>query len=76
MKRVLVAKSRALARRCLMFFRQVRRVLSAKESLFKFGTFIPKNDREATLSPEAPRWKAGRDLEWLRLNEQDTFETD
>jgi hypothetical protein len=63
-------------RRCLMSFRQIRRVLSAKESLFKFGTFVPKNDREAISSPEAPRWKAGRDLEWLRLNEQDTFETD
>jgi hypothetical protein len=71
-----VDKTRAFTRRCLMSLRQIRRVLSAKESIFKYGTFVPKNDREAGLSPEAPRWKAGRDLEWLRLNEQDTFETD
>jgi hypothetical protein len=58
-----------------MTCRQIRRVLSAKESIFKYGTFVPKNDREANMSPEAPRWKAGRDLEWFRLNEQDTFET-
>jgi hypothetical protein len=44
--------------------------------LFKFGIFVPKNDREANASPESPRWKAGRDLEWLRLNEQGTFEPD
>jgi hypothetical protein len=37
---------------------------------------VPKNDREANASPEAHRWKAGRDLEWLRLNEQGTFEQD
>jgi hypothetical protein len=56
--------------------RQIRRVMAARENLFKFGTFIPRNDREATASPEAARWKAGRDLEWLRLNEAGTFETD
>jgi hypothetical protein len=58
-----------------MTCRQIRRVLSAKESIFKYGTFVPKNDREANMSPEAPRWKAGRDLEWFRSNEQDNFET-
>jgi hypothetical protein len=56
--------------------RQVRRVLAARETLFKFGTFVPRNDREANASPESHRWKAGRDLEWLRLNEQETFELD
>ena len=56
--------------------KQVRRVMAARETLFKFGTFVPRNDREANASPEAHRWKAGRDLEWLRLNEQGTFEID
>jgi hypothetical protein len=41
----------------------LRRVLAAKESLCKFGVFVPKNDRQADSSPEASRWKAGRDLE-------------
>jgi hypothetical protein len=56
--------------------RQLRRVMAARETLFKFGTFVPRNDREANASPEAPRWRAGRDLEWLRLNETGTFESD
>ncbi len=38
--------------------RVLRRIMAAKESLFKFGTFVPKNDREAESSPEASRWKA------------------
>ena len=50
--------------------------MAAKESLFKFGTFIPRSEREADSSPEAPRWRAGRDLEWLRLRDQGTFERD
>jgi hypothetical protein len=56
--------------------RQLRRVMAARETLFKFGTFVPRNDQEASASPEAPRWRAGRDLEWLRLNETGTFESD
>jgi hypothetical protein len=56
--------------------RQLRQVMATRETLFKFGTFVPKNDREANSSPEAPRWRAGRDLEWLRLNETGTFEGD
>jgi hypothetical protein len=63
-------------RKVLLSPRQVRRVMAARETLFKFGTFVPRNDREANASPEAARWKAGRDLEWLRLNEQGTFELD
>jgi hypothetical protein len=51
-------------------------VLAATESIFKFGTFVPRNDRQADSSPEAPRWKAGRDLEWLRLGLQGTFDGD
>ena len=52
------------------------RILKAQESMFKYGTFIPKSDREAEQSPEAPRWRSGRTLEWLRLREANTFETD
>jgi hypothetical protein len=58
----------------LISTRVLRRILAAKESIFKFGTFVPKNDREADSSPEAARWKAGRDLEWLRLGLQGTFD--
>jgi hypothetical protein len=52
------------------------RILKAHETIFKYGTFIPRNDREAELSPEAPRWRSGRTLEWLRLRQVRTFETD
>jgi hypothetical protein len=52
------------------------RILKAKESMFKYGTFVPRSDREAEQSPEAPRWRSGRTLEWLRLREAKTFETD
>ncbi len=51
------------------------RILKTQESLFKYGTFIPRNDREAEISPEAPRWRSGRTLEWLRLRLAKTFET-
>jgi hypothetical protein len=54
----------------------ITRILKAQESMFKFGTFIPKSDREAEQSPEAPRWRSGRTLEWLRLRQAKTFETD
>jgi hypothetical protein len=33
--------------------RILRRVLAAKESLFEFGTFVPRTDKEADKSPEA-----------------------
>jgi hypothetical protein len=49
--------------------------MAAKESLFKFGTFVPKNDREAESSPEAARWRAGRTLEWVRLGKEGTFDS-
>jgi hypothetical protein len=62
--------------RIALTVRQLRRVMAAKESLFKFGTFIPRSEREADASPEAPRWRAGRDLEWFRLRDQGTFERD
>jgi hypothetical protein len=50
--------------------------MAAKESLVKFGTFVPRNDRQADESPEASRWKAGRDLEWFRLGKEETFDGD
>jgi hypothetical protein len=60
----------------LLSQRILRRVLAAKESLFKFGTFVPKTDKEADKSPEADRWRAGRALEWFRLNQTGTFDGD
>ncbi len=63
-------------KRVMLTIRQIHRIMAAKESLFKFGIFVPRSDREAEASPEASRWKAGRDLEWLRLKEQGTFEDD
>jgi hypothetical protein len=47
-----------------------------QESLFKYGTFIPRNDKEANTSPEAVRWLSGRQLEWIRLRAAKTFESD
>jgi hypothetical protein len=58
----------------LLSKRVLRRIMAAKESLVKFGTFVPRNDREADTSPEASRWKAGRDLEWFRLRKEGTFD--
>ena len=40
----------------------------------KYGVFVPRNDAEADASPEAVRWDSGRQLEWLRLRVQGTFE--
>ena len=56
--------------------RTIRKVLAAKETLFKFGTFVPRNESEALRSPESARWIAGRDLEWLRMGQRETFERD
>jgi hypothetical protein len=52
------------------------KISKAQETMFKYGTFIPRNDREAEQSPEAPRWRSGTALEWLRLRIAQTFETD
>jgi hypothetical protein len=59
----------------LLMAKTMRKILKAQESLFKYGTFIPRNDAEAEKSPEAIRWKSGRQLEWLRLKPANTFET-
>ncbi len=43
--------------------RVLRKILKAQETLFKYGTLIPRSDSEAELSPEAVRWRSGRQLE-------------
>jgi hypothetical protein len=53
----------------------IRRILKAQETIFKYGTMIPRNDSEAARSPEAERWQSGKQLEWLRLKLAVTFET-
>ena len=63
-------KVKALSAKCII------KIVKAQETLFKYGTFIPRNDREAENSPEASRWKSGRTLEWIRLRAANTFETD
>ncbi len=54
----------------------IRRVLAAKETIFKYGIYLPRNDRDADASPERVRWHLGRQLEWLRLKEVGAFEHD
>jgi hypothetical protein len=54
----------------------VRRILSAKESIFKYGIYLPRHDRDADSSPEKLRWRSGRQLEWLRLKAVGAFEYD
>jgi hypothetical protein len=67
--------SQSPSRKLVLLSKKIlRRVMAAKESLFKFGTFVPRNDREAESSPEAARWKAGRSLEWVRLCKEGTFD--
>jgi hypothetical protein len=61
-------------RKVLLTVKTIRRILNAKESIMKYGVFIPRNDGEAEASPEHLRWESGRMLEWMRLQEQGTFE--
>jgi hypothetical protein len=72
------AKLRELAskevRKALITVKTIRRVLNFKESIMKYGVFVPRNDSEADASPEHHRWESGRMLEWMRLQEQGTFE--
>jgi hypothetical protein len=56
--------------------KQFRRILAARESIFKYGIYLPRNDREADASPERSRWHSGRQLELLRLKEVRAFEYD
>jgi hypothetical protein len=60
--------------RKIMSDRTIRRILRAQETMFKYGTLIPRNDAEANKSPEAKRWMSGKQLEWLRLQQAATFE--
>ena len=54
----------------------MRRILAARESIFKYGIYLPRNDRDADASPESLRWNSGRQLEWLRLKKVEAFEYD
>ncbi len=63
-----------VSRRIFLNVKTMRRILAAKETIHKFEVFVPRNDREADSSPEAIRWASGRQLEWIRLQEQGTFE--
>jgi hypothetical protein len=56
--------------------KRVRRILAARESIFKYGIYLPRNDRDADASPERARWFSGRQLEWIRLKEVGAFEYD
>ncbi len=60
----------------LLATQTIRKILKMQESLFKYGTYIPRNDKEAEASPEAVRWRSRRQLEWIRLRVAHTFETD
>jgi hypothetical protein len=59
--------------RKILSVKTMRRILNFKESLMKYGVFVPKNDNEADASPEHVRWTSGRHLEWIRLQTQGTF---
>ena len=61
-------------RKVLITVKTIRRILNFKESIMKYGVFVPKNDSEADASPEHLRWESGRMLEWMRLQDQGTFE--
>jgi hypothetical protein len=54
----------------------VRRILGARETIVKYGIYLPRNDRDADASPEKVRWRSGRQLEWLRLKAVGAFEYD
>ena len=60
----------------LLATKTIRKIFKMQESLFKYGTYVPRNDKEAEASPEAVRWKSGRQLEWIRLKTAKTFESD
>ena len=51
----------------------LRQILRFQVSIFKYGVQIPKTEAEADNSPERRQWKAGRDLEWIRLGNRGTF---
>ena len=59
----------------LLATKTIRKILKMQESLFKYGNYIPWNDKEADASPEAIKWKSGRRLEWIQLKAAKTFES-
>jgi hypothetical protein len=61
-------------RKIFLTTKTMRRILNFKESIMKYGIFVPRNDNEADNSPERVRWASGRQLEWMRLQVQGTFE--
>jgi hypothetical protein len=61
-------------RKIFLTTKTLRRILNFKESIMKYGIFVPRNDHEADISPEHLRWDSGRQLEWMRLRDQGTFE--
>ncbi len=58
----IVDKSRVKHKMKLLATKTIKRILKMQESIFKYGTYIPRNDKEAEASPEAMRWKSGRRL--------------
>jgi hypothetical protein len=73
-KKKLATLKGVVRRKVFLTMKTMRRILSSKETIHKYGVFVPRNDKEAHASPEAKRWSSGRDLEWIRLQAQGTFE--
>jgi hypothetical protein len=68
-----ISLMRFVGRKILLSSKTMRRILNFKESVMKYGVFVPRNDAEADTSPEHLRWESGRMLEWMRLQKQGTF---
>jgi hypothetical protein len=64
------------SRACHLNAKVLRRILASRETIFKYGIYLPRNDRDADASPERLRWNSGRQLEWLRLKKVGAFEYD
>ncbi len=41
----------------------MRRILAMRKTIFKYGIYLPKTDRDADTSPESARWRSGRQFE-------------
>jgi hypothetical protein len=54
----------------------IRRMFAARETIFKYGVYLTRNDRDADASSERVRWQSGRQLEWLWLKAVGAFEYD
>jgi hypothetical protein len=71
-----LSKDTRTRERIFLTAKTLRRILHSKESIFKYGVFVPRSDNEADASPEHVQWSSGRTLEWMRLQGQGTFERD